>query len=115
MLGTLTVVILLGGCLITSSNSLEESGTRVSAITLAQIVPRETTEAWLVATLGEPTERTVVAGQENVAVLKYEHVAKSTSAGTVFLLFAGGSTKRTVHATYFEVVNGVVTRHWTET
>jgi hypothetical protein len=103
-----------GGCLITSGSSVTESGTRVSGATLGQIEPGVTTEAWLLATLGEPTQRTVVQGAEHVAVLRYDHVQCRKDGGTVFLLLAVGSRERTVSHTYFEVVDGVVTRHWRE-
>ena len=56
-------VLAAGGCLVTSSRDVAESGVAVSGSTLNQIVLGETTEAWLVATLGEPNDRTTVQGE----------------------------------------------------
>lgn len=103
-----------GGCLITGGKSIDESGTQITSKTLDQIKLGETTEAWLVATLGEPQSRTTVEGQPNVTVLRYEHIVCKAEGGTVFLLFAGGSETRKVTTTYFESVDGVITRYWIE-
>jgi hypothetical protein len=86
----------------------------VSRQTLAQIEPGVTTEAWLRATIGEPTDVSCVEGQEHVRVLKYEHSITKSEGGTVFLIFAGGSEKREVSTTYFEIVDGIVARYWSE-
>jgi len=102
------------GCLITGGKSIEESGVQITSRTLNQITLGETSEAWLVATLGEPSDRTAVKDQPNTAVLKYEHVVCRAEGATVFLLFAGGSDSKKVTTTYFESVDGVITRYWIE-
>jgi hypothetical protein len=103
-----------GGCLITADTSVHESGTAVGQSTLRQIEPGVTTEAWVLATLGDPTERTVVEGQENTAVLRYDHTVRKYSDGTVFLLFSGESDTKRTRRTFFEITDGVVSRYWTE-
>lgn len=103
-----------GGCLVTGGKSIDESGTRITSATLDRIKLGQTSEAWLIATLGEPSERTTVEGQPNVSVLRYEHIVTKAEGGTVFLLFAGGSEQRKVTTTYFECVDGVVSRYWIE-
>ena len=108
------VVACAGGCLVMSGKSIDESGVRVTSATLNQIQLGQTTEAWLVATLGDPTDRTEVEGQEGVAVLRYEHVECRSEGGAVFLLFAGGSDIEKRTTAYFEVVDGVITRYWME-
>jgi outer membrane protein assembly factor BamE (lipoprotein component of BamABCDE complex) len=112
VLGAFAVAI--PGCLVTSGKSIEESGVRVTASTLEQIEPGVTTEAWVRATLGEPTAVTVVEGRENVRVLRYDYTVTKSEGGAVFLLFAGGSTSKTTTRSFFEFTDGVVSRCWTE-
>ena len=87
---------------------------RVSAATLSQVEPGKTTEAWLLATLGEPTSRTKVECKDNVEILRYEHSVHKSSGGAVLLIFAGGSDHKSRSVAYFEVTDGIVTRAWTE-
>lgn len=113
--GVMTGILALqGGCLVTSAEREEESGVAVSGSTLEQVAPGETTEAWLLATLGEPTSRQPVAGKDGVEILRYDHCQTKASSGTVLFLFGGSSASSTTQRTYFEVTNGVVTRHWRE-
>jgi outer membrane protein assembly factor BamE (lipoprotein component of BamABCDE complex) len=102
------------GCLIMSGKSIDESGTRVTHNTLNQVETGVTTEAWVRATLGAPSEETVVEDYNHVRILRYDHVVEKSEGGAVFLLFAGGSDKRTVTRSYFEITNGVVTKFWKE-
>ena len=106
--------MLLAGCLVMSGQSSHESGIKVSQPTLRQIEIGTTTEAWLIATLGEPWRRSAVEGKENVELLVYEHTVHETSGGSVLFLFAGGSDVDRTSVAYFEVTDGVVTRYWTE-
>lgn len=101
-----------GGCLITSSSKTEESGTKVSQMTLNQIRPGETTETWLLATAGEPSSRR--AADEHTSILRYDHVTTTSSGGTVFLLFAGNNKREQSSSVIFEVRDGVIERYWTE-
>jgi outer membrane protein assembly factor BamE (lipoprotein component of BamABCDE complex) len=105
---------LLGGCLVTSSNQVQTRGTQVSPATLRQVEPGETTESWLLATLGEPSERTPVPGQSGVEILKYVYSVQDSGSGTVFLVFAGSHDRSRRTTTYFELTDGVVTRFWKE-
>lgn len=108
----LIVCVHMAGCLVTSRSNTSESGAQVSQVTLSQIRPGETTEAWVLATAGEPTSRRAV--DERTSILRYDHVTTTSSGGTVFLLFAGGSTKKESSSVIFEVTDGVVQRYWTE-
>jgi hypothetical protein len=103
-----------GGCLITSGKSYNESGMKVSSSTLKQVELGETTGAWLVATLGEPTECTKVGGNPNVEIYRYDHVTTSRSSGTIFLVFATGAKKQVSERAFFEITDGVVTKFWKE-
>lgn len=100
------------GCLIVRGSSVDESGTKISSPTLNQITPGETTEAWLIAAVGEPSRRTTV--NERTAILRYDHTVTTQKGGTVFLLFAGGDQKEQTTSTIFEINDGVVTKFWTE-
>lgn len=110
----LALVLLTGGCLVTSGKSMNESGMKVSNSTLKQIELGETSAAWLVATLGEPTDKTCVEGHPETEIYRYDHVTTSRSSGTIFLLFATGAKKQVSERAYFEVTNGVVTKYWKE-
>ena len=99
------------GCLVTSGSSITETGMEVSGTTLNQIEIGQTTESWLIATLGEPSQRTKVS-DDGGAILRYDYRVVQKGRGTVFLIFAGGSRKERVERTFFEVENGVVTRWW---
>ena len=114
VLGAMSLVLLAGGCLVTSGKSMSECGIQVSDSTLGQVELGETSAAWLVATLGEPTSRTCVEGYPNVEIFRYDHVKTSRSGGTIFLLFATGSKKQVSERTFFELTDGVVTKYWKE-
>jgi hypothetical protein len=108
--------LLAGGCLVVSGHHVEETGTRVSSSSLAQVELGATTEEWLLATFGPPTDRSAVdgGGPDRVEIFKYRHRITRSEGGAVFLIFAGGSTKEETNTTYFELVNGVVRRCWSE-
>lgn len=104
----------LSGCLVTSVSRVEEHGVQVSPTTLSQIEVGRTTEGWLRATLGEPTSCATVEDQADVKLLRYTYTERKTDTGRVFLLFGGKSHRTSSSTTYFEVTDGVVSRHWTE-
>ncbi len=106
--------IVAGGCLVMSGKSIDESGVRISRVTLDQVVVGETTESWVVALLGEPNTTRVVNEDADIRILIYRHRVTRSEGGTVFLIFAGGSETTRTSTTYFEVTEGVVTRYWTE-
>lgn len=100
------------GCLISKTNSTREQGVKVSGSTLDQVKPGETTESWLLATLGEPTSRRPV--DETTSVLRYDHKVVTSKGGAVFLIFAGAEKKEKTNSVLFETKDGVVTRYWME-
>lgn len=61
-------VLSLPGCLAASSSSSYETGRQVTSATIDKITIGQTTENWLLGTLGEPTNRQVVA--EGVEVVE---------------------------------------------
>lgn len=106
------LVMAAGGCLVMKGKSVQETGVRVSQSTLAQITPGETTQAWLLAVLGEPTSARDV--DDRTRILRYDHKVTTEKGGTVFLIFAGGESYQNASTALFEVTDGVVTRYWTE-
>ena len=110
----LASTLLLGGCLVTSGKSIDERGVRISQQTLDQVELGTTTESWLRAALGAPTHARDVEGDPSVKILRYDYIVKKSSAGTVFLLFSGGSESKRTTSTFFELQDGVVVRFWTE-
>ena len=110
----LLAATLLGGCLVTSTNQVQTRGTQVSQATLNQVEPGETTAGWLLAALGEPTERTPAPDQPGVEIWKYVHTVQDSGSGTVFLVFAGSHDRSRRTTTFFELSDGVVKRFWKE-
>ena len=104
------------GCFIIHTDKrVRESGVPVSSKTLNQVKPGETSEAWVLAALGEPSNRTVVEqGGSTTKILRYDHTTHKSDEGRVFLLFSGETDETRVRRTYFEIKDGVVTRYWTD-
>lgn len=106
------MLLFTSGCLISKSHSVHESGAKVSGPTLAQIKPSETTEAWLLAAVGDPTSRRDV--DDHTHLLRYEHTVTTKKGGAIFLLYAGGESEQRKSSVIFEITDGIVTRYWTE-
>lgn len=102
----------ISGCLISKANSTREQGVKVSQSTLNQVKPGETTESWLIATLGEPTSRRTV--DEQTSVLRYDHKVVTSKGGAIFLIFSGAEKHEKTKTVLFETKDGVVSRYWTE-
>lgn len=103
-----------GGCLVVSGTSIDERGTAISSQTLRQVEPGVTTEAWVRAVLGEPSDEQCVGEASERKILRYDHTVTVSEGGVVFLIFAGASESRETKSVYFEVTEGLVTRYWTE-
>jgi len=111
----LVAAIVLGmapmqGCLISSSSNESYSGTYVSPETFGQVKPGETTQQWLLGTLGEPTQKTTLESGEELWKWSYSKVKQSS--GAVFLIFGGSSNTTTGGAAYAQLKDGVVTKAW---
>jgi outer membrane protein assembly factor BamE (lipoprotein component of BamABCDE complex) len=104
------VVFVNSGCLVGGNSTTRREGNYVSQSTLNNIDPGKTSKAWIVATLGEPTSKTVLnPGHE---LWKYSYKETKESDGFVFLLYAGGDTKVADGTVFVEFVNDVVTKSW---
>ena len=102
------------GCLVMSGSSTSETGVLISDSTMQQVQIGTTTEQWLIATLGEPTDRQLVEGKDNVEILRYEYSNQKSSGGVVLFVFAGGQEHSTQSVAYFEITDKIVTRAWRE-
>jgi len=102
----------LGGCISSSATSRYE-GPSIGDRTLSQIEPGETTKAWVLGVLGEPTEQAVIESDEpaRVEVWKWTRRKITTTKGRAVVT---GSTSRTesVQTVYVEFRGDVVSRAW---
>lgn len=105
-------VLLLGttGCLVGGSSKVQREGHYVAATTLSQIRHGETTQAWVQAVVGEPTERVKVDDRHEI--WKYAYTETKNSRGYVFLIFHGKDQKTIRDTVFIEFENGVVTKTW---
>jgi len=110
----LVAVMLTGfGCISSRSDvTYGPKGPAVSNSTLRQIKCGETSKAWLLGVMGEPSR--VVRTSARTEVLTYEYTKTIDSDFNFFIFFNADNRReeRTVHV--FEVTNGIVTRHWRE-
>ena len=113
-LGFAAFILTASGCLVVSGSSTYESGVKITPTTLERIEVGQTTEAWVIATLGEPSERNEVEDQPNVQIFKYEHTIHESSGNAVLFIFAGGKDKSHKSVVYIEITDGVVSDYWTE-
>ena len=103
---------LSSGCLVMSTNQETREGKFVADTTFDQIKPGKTTAAWVKATLGDPSQRTCVEGDDTAEVWKYTYTERKEGAGAVFLIFGGTSTKEKSGTAFVELKDGVVTNKW---
>lgn len=97
---------IVGGTGCTSSNL----GNRIGDETLRQFEAGTTSEAWLLAILGEPTTAAPVVGIENTKVFRYSLTEQR--GGLMAMIY--GDDRRTVSVVYFILTDGVVTRYWAD-
>ena len=101
----------LAGCIIFSNDvSYEEKGPRVSDQAFEQIESGKTTRDWVVATLGEPSQREVTA--DGVEILKYKYTRREESNVLILPFLIVEDEHKEDRTVYFEVKDGVVQRFW---
>lgn len=105
------LLIALPGCL--SSGSVTQfDGPNIGDHTLAEIKPSQTTQAWVLAVLGEPTKKAVVNDPDGtVEVWKWVRRKITTIKGSA-LVISSKSKSEEVRTVYVEFKDGVVTRAW---
>lgn len=113
---TLPLLLVVGGCLVSGSNIETVEGQPISTATLDQVVVGETSSDWVSATLGEPTSKqpfTNASGYRG-EVWRYAWKRTESSSGAVLFVFGGRDRSVEQRTTYFEIVDGIVTRCWSE-
>jgi outer membrane protein assembly factor BamE (lipoprotein component of BamABCDE complex) len=112
IIGLVLGMSLLGssGCLVGGSSSVRRQGSYVADTTLSRIEPGKTQESWVLATLGQPSEKTELAPKHEL--WKYSYKEVKNSSGYVFLIFGGSDSKETSGKVFVELQDGVVTKTW---
>ena len=104
-------LVLVVGCVVCKT---DEQYTGIQTETLKQVERGQTTKDWLVATFGEPSERSVT--EEGTELLKYKCTKKKDNK---FVMFPPPivikDEKEMEHTVVFEVKDGIVQRYWKET
>ena len=110
---SLAVILLAatGGCLFGNSSTVHRTGIDVPESTFEQVRPGSTTAAWVRATLGEPTSKSVDAPSHD-EVWAYAYTERVDSSGYVFLIFGGSNTTETTRRAFVEFKDGIVVRKW---
>lgn len=103
LLLSLLMLVIAAGC------AAPRTGVRIGDNTLEQFEAGVTTEAWLIAIIGDPTSWSVVQGVEDTKVYRYELVERK---GGLLSLFSGDQLSTSV--IYFIITEGIVTRFWTD-
>lgn len=98
--------LLVGAC----AAPPQQTGVRIGDETLKQFEAGITSEAWLLAVLGPPSEEADVEGIPNTKVLRY---ALGEAVGGLGAIFSGKASKNT-SVVYFIVTDGIVTRFWAD-
>lgn len=105
-------LLLLVGC-VSGGTFSEYEGPNIGDQTLSQIEPGATTEAWILAVLGEPTERATIVSDDasNVEIWKWVRRKSITTKGKVFVV-SSKSRSEEVRTVYVEIKDHVVSRAW---
>jgi len=111
----LSIAMMLSGFGCISSRSDVTYGAKGPAVpssTLRQIKCGQTSKAWLLGVMGEPTRAARTSA--DTEVLTYEYTKTVDSDLNFFIFFDADNRReeRTVHV--FEVTDGIVTKHWKE-
>lgn len=102
---------LLDGCtIITSNTNTSSSGREVSNETLAQLTPGETTKAWVIAALGEPSS--VSSVDQHTEILRYSYVRTSDSKAEFLILLDAKRKTERKETVFLEFENGILRRYW---
>jgi hypothetical protein len=107
----LLVCMLVAGC-ISGRTDIDygRCGRAVGHKTLRQVKPDQTTKAWVLATLGEPSSNRTLA--DGTDVLKYEYTKKIDSSFSISPVLDLHDKKTEHKRVYFEIKDGVVKTYW---
>ena len=101
------------GCISSRSDvTYGPKGPAVGSSTLRKIKVGQTSEAWVLGTLGEPSSETVAP--DGTKILRYEYT-RNVDSTFQMPLFIDSHDKREERRVYlFEITDGIVTRFWRE-
>lgn len=113
---SLAAMTALVGCNVVSGNkTVSVQGRRITGTSLSQVQPEKTTTDWLEAAFGAPTSRkTFTRDGVEGEIWRYEYRRSESSSGEFLFLYDGWEHKEETTTTCFELVDGKVTRYWTE-
>ena len=103
-------LLLVTGCLVSSTSNQKVSGNYVPENTFDRIKPGETTSSWVKATLGEPSSKE--SAGETTEVWKYSYTEVKEGSGAIFLIFGGSDKKERQRSAYVEFKDGIVKSKW---
>ncbi|MHC4216372.1 MAG: hypothetical protein ACYSWP_23720 [Planctomycetota bacterium] len=103
--------LVLSGCVCAGSNiQYGSKGPPIGQGTISQIKPGETTKAWVLSLLGDPSSvREMPDGTE---VLKYEYTKEKQGGFVLFPIIFLNDAKHEQTTCYVEIKDGIVTRRW---
>jgi outer membrane protein assembly factor BamE (lipoprotein component of BamABCDE complex) len=103
--------LVLSGCVCAGSNTTYgPKGKPIGNATISQIKPGETTKAWVLSLLGDPSSvREMPDGTE---VLKYEYNKQRDGKFVLFPIIFLNDSKVQKTACYVEIKHGIVTKRW---
>ena len=112
LVSTLAVALMLPltGCLITSRNHEDLTGTEVNDATFNRIEPGTTTRQWILGTLGQPTTQTTL--EDGSELWKWSFARTRSSSGSLLFVFGGSSSTVSSGSAYVQMKDGVVTKAW---
>ena len=105
-------VLFAQGCLVNTSSTTVYSGNRVSKTALAKLEKGESTEEFVLATIGAPSDKHELA--DGSVLWKYEWSRRQRSSGAVFLLLNADSTTERDSRAFIQMRDGVVEDYWIE-
>jgi len=116
LIACLALATALSGCNVISGNkTVSVQGRRITTSSLSQVREGKTTSDWLEAAFGLPTSRKSFTRDEvHGEIWRYEYRRSESSSGEFLFLYDGWEHKEETTTTCFEVVDGKVTRYWTE-
>lgn len=107
----LVVMVSATGC-ISSGSVSEYEGPSIGDRTLSQIEPTVTSQAWVLAVLGEPTERTTINDSTGpVEIWKWTRRRLVTTKGKTIVV-SSTSKSEEIRTVYVEFKDQIVTRAW---
>jgi len=110
-LACLLAAFFLSGCVAANSNiEYGPKGPPIGDATLAQIQPGETSKAWVISLLGQPSS--VAQMPDGTEVLKYAYRKEKKGCFTLFPIVFLNGAKVEQTTVYIEMKDGIVTRRW---